>query len=495
MGKIPLYRNYVDGRWQEDANRREKVINPANAKVIAEAVISSPQIVHEAVDAAKRAQPAWKAVPAPERGELLFEIAQKLKEKKEELAQVLTAENGKPIQEARGEVQEAIDMGFYMAGEGRRLFGQTVPAELPNKHAMSVRSPVGVAGLITPWNFPIAIASWKMFPAIVSGNTVVWKPALETPGMADQFVKILDECGLPHGVVNLVNGTGEEAGNAIVEHDEVDIVSFTGSTATGRAIASKAGGMLKKVSLEMGGKNAITVMDSADINLAVDGILWSGFGTSGQRCTAASRIIVHRAVKQELEEALVAKTRELAVGDGADENTDVGPVIGETALTSIHDYVKIGRQEGELLCGGQILNEGKYKKGYYYEPTIITNVHPSARIAQEEIFGPVLAIIPVNSLSEAIQVNNDSAYGLSSSIFTNNTNEVFRAMHEMDTGIVYVNAGTTGAEIHLPFGGTKKTGNGHRDSGTASLDVFTEWKSVYVDYSGTLQRAQIDNNE
>ncbi|MFB4164349.1 aldehyde dehydrogenase family protein [Alteribacillus sp. JSM 102045] len=493
MKEVPAYKNYINGKWRSTQGKWEKVINPANEKVLAEVNLSTPSEVDEAVLAAKRAQSVWKTVPAPEKGELLFEISQKLKERKEELSQLLTSENGKPIQEARGEVQEAIDMGFYMAGEGRRLFGQTVPAELPNKHAMSIRCPVGTAGLITPWNFPIAIASWKMFPAIISGNTVVWKPAIETPGMADAFVRILDECGLPPGVVNLVHGTGETAGNAIVEHSQIDIVSFTGSTETGRLIASKAGSMLKKVSLEMGGKNAITVMDSADIDLAVDGILWSGFGTSGQRCTAASRIIVHRAVKKELEKVLVKRTKELMIGDGAKEDTDVGPVISRKALESIHEYVNIGRQEGELLCGGRIL-EGKHSKGNYYEPTVITNVHPSARIAQEEIFGPVISIIPVENFDEAMKVNNDSAYGLSSSIFTKDANEVFRAMHEMDTGIVYVNAGTTGAEIHLPFGGTKKTGNGHRDSGTASLDVFTEWKSVYVDYSGSLQRAQIDNN-
>ncbi|WP_158734886.1 aldehyde dehydrogenase family protein [Alteribacillus sp. YIM 98480] len=488
------YQNYINGEWKSAQGESEKVINPANEKVLAEVNLSSPSEVDEAVNAAKRAQLFWKTVPAPEKGEMLFEISQKLREQKEELSQILTAENGKPIQEARGEVQEAIDMGFYMAGEGRRLFGQTVPAELPNKHAMSIRSPVGIAGLITPWNFPIAIASWKMFPAIISGNTVVWKPALETPGMANAFVRILDECGLPAGVVNLVHGAGETVGNAIVEHEQIDIVSFTGSTKTGRLIASKAGSMLKKVSLEMGGKNAITVMDSADIDLAVDGILWSSFGTSGQRCTAASRVIVHQDIKTELEKVLVKRSKELTIGDGAKEETDVGPVISRQALENIHEYVKIGRKEGELLCGGRILSEGQQGKGNYYEPTIITNVQPSAKIAQEEIFGPVIAIIPVENFDEAMRVNNDSAYGLSSSIFTKDANEVFRAMHEMDTGIVYVNAGTTGAEIHLPFGGTKKTGNGHRDSGTASLDVFTEWKSVYVDYSGKLQRAQIDNN-
>ncbi len=495
MSSIPVYHNYVDGKWKEAVGaRRRKVLNPANGQVLANVTLSSASEVTEAVAAAKNAYSSWEKVPAPERGELLFEIAQQLKQKKEELSQLLTSENGKPIQEARGEVQEAIDMGFYMAGEGRRLFGQAVPAELPNKQAFSMRCPVGIAGLITPWNFPIAIASWKMFPAIMTGNTVVWKPAVETPGMADAFVRILEECGLPPGVVNLIHGTGEETGVAMVEHPDIDIISFTGSEETGRQVAAKAGARLKKVSLEMGGKNAITVMDSADIDLAVDGILWSGFGTSGQRCTAASRVIVHRRVQDELERKLVERTKQLKIGNGTDEAVEVGPIINKKGLEKIHHYVTIGKEEGKLLCGGQVLRDASYQGGNYYEPTIFTNVQPEARIAQEEIFGPVLSIIPVDSFTEALKVNNNSAFGLSSSIFTMNVNEVFQALNEMDTGIVYVNAGTTGAEIHLPFGGTKTTGNGHRDSGTASLDVFTEWKSVYVDYSGKLQRAQIDNN-
>ncbi|MFB5664137.1 aldehyde dehydrogenase family protein [Alteribacillus sp. HJP-4] len=489
-----IYRNFINGEWKEPAGADQAdVFNPANGKVLGKVVLSGAAEVDEAVLAAKKAQKSWKNVPAPERGELLVKTAQELKEKKEELAQLLTSENGKPIQEARGEVQEAIDMGFYMAGEGRRLFGQTVPAELPGKHAMSLRTPVGVAGLITPWNFPIAIASWKMFPALISGNTVVWKPALETPGMADAFLHILEDCGLPAGVVNLVQGRGDAVGDAVVSHDDTDIISFTGSTGTGRKIASKASGMLKKVSLEMGGKNAIIVMDSADIDLAVDGILWSGFGTSGQRCTAASRIIVHHSIKETLEEKLLARTKNLTVGDGADEASDVGPLIHEQALERVNEYMKVGSSEGKLLCGGSVMRQGKYSKGNYFEPTIFTDVAPDARIAQEEIFGPVLSIIPVDSFEEALRVNNEADYGLSSSIFTSDVNEVFRAVNELDTGIVYVNAGTTGAEIHLPFGGTKKTGNGYRDSGTASLDIFTEWKSVYVDYSGKLQRAQIDN--
>ncbi|MDQ0338058.1 aldehyde dehydrogenase (NAD+) [Caldalkalibacillus uzonensis] len=498
MGKreqIFTYRNYINGEWvvPDNASVADN-INPANGEVLGQVVQSTTKDVHAAVKAAKEAQKNWRLVPAPERGELLYAIGQLLKERKEHLARTLTQEMGKVLTEARGEVQEAIDMAFYMAGEGRRLAGQTVPAEMPNKHAMSVRSPVGVVGIITPWNFPIAIATWKMFPALVAGNTVVWKPATDTPAMAYETVKILEEAGVPKGVVNLVYGSGAAVGDALVEHPDVNVISFTGSTEVGKHIAGKAGSLLKKVSLEMGGKNAIIVMDDADLNLAVDGIIWSAFGTSGQRCTACSRVIVHRHIRDELEERLLERTKQLTLGNGLDETVDVGPVITQFALQRIHEYVKIGILEGaNPLCGGKIANDGELSKGYYYQPTIFTDVNPSMRIAQEEIFGPVLSIIPVESFDEAIQVNNNVAYGLSSAIFTQDVNRVFKAMRDLDSGLVYINAGTIGAEIHLPFGGIKQTGNGHRDSGLASLDVFTEWKSIYVDYSGKLQRAQIDN--
>ncbi|KAA0965071.1 aldehyde dehydrogenase family protein [Sporosarcina sp. ANT_H38] len=489
------YLNYIDGEWSESSSSKfVEILNPANGEVLGEVTQSTKEDVDRAVQAAKRAQKEWRLVPAPERAEFLYKVAFLLKERKEEIAQVLTSEMGKVIDEARGEVQEAIDMAFYMAGEGRRLFGDTVPSELRNKFAMSVRIPVGVAGLITPWNFPIAIASWKSFPALVTGNAVVWKPATETPIVAFEFAKIYEEAGLPKGLLNLVNGSGSVVGDAMVEHPDIDLISFTGSNEVGSAINARAGQLLKRTSLEMGGKNAVIVLADADLNLAVDGILWGAFGTSGQRCTATSRIIVHQDVKEELEQRLVQRIGELSLGDGTDESVKVGPVINRSSLEKIHEYVKIGQQEGaKLLAGGSIVTDNGLERGNFYAPTIFTNVTPEMRIAKEEIFGPVLSIISVKSLEEAIEVNNGVEFGLSSSIFTADVNLAFQAMRDLDTGIVYVNAGTTGAEIHLPFGGTKGTGNGHRDSGVAALDVYTEWKSIYIDYSGKLQRAQIDN--
>ncbi|WP_085523805.1 aldehyde dehydrogenase family protein [Tuberibacillus sp. Marseille-P3662] len=492
----PQYLNYINGTWKP-ARLGSFVVNtnPATGETLGHVTVSSAQEVSEAVGAAKDAQVSWCKVPAPVRGEYLYKIGELLKQRKEHLARTLTSEMGKVIDEARGEVQEAIDMAFFMGGEGRRLVGQTVPSELPNKHAMSLREPVGVAGLITPWNFPIAIASWKTLPAIVSGNTVVWKPASDTPALAYEFVKIFEEAGLPKGVVNLVYGSGGTVGEAMVEHPDIDIISFTGSSDTGSQINARAGELFKRVSLEMGGKNAIIVMNDADLDLAVDGIIWSAYGTTGQRCTACSRLIVHKNVKAAIEERLLERINQLTLGDGLDEAVDIGPVVNSEALQHINAYMNVAKKDGAtLLCGGHITREGPLANGHYFKPTLFTDVTNDMRIAHEEIFGPVLSLIPVNDLDEAIQVNNSVDYGLSSAIYTNDTNKTFKAMHELNSGLVYINAGTIGAEIHLPFGGTKATGNGHRDSGIAALDVFAEWKSVYIDYSQKLQRAQIDNN-
>nr|WP_249310554.1 aldehyde dehydrogenase family protein [Bacillus sp. FJAT-49736] len=488
--------NFIDGEWViSEKEQYAPIKNPANGETLGEVSLSTAEDVDKAVAAAKKAQREWALVPAPQRAEVLYRVGLLLKERKEKLARILTMEMGKVIEEARGEVQEGIDMAFYMAGEGRRLFGNTTPSELKDKFAMSIRVPVGIIGIITPWNFPIAIATWKSFPAIVAGNAVIWKPATETPLMARELINIFVEAGLPKGVINLVCGSGSKVGTAMVEHPDIDVISFTGSNEVGRTIAEKCGKMLKRVSLEMGGKNAIIVMDDADLDLAVDGILWSAFGTSGQRCTACSRVIVHENVKSEIEEKLLDRMRGLKIGNGLDEEVKIGPVINGNALQKIHEYVQIGRGEGALLlAGGYVLNDGEHEDGYYYAPSVFTNVEPNMRIAQEEIFGPVVSIIPVKSFTEAIAVNNSVTFGLSSSIFTRDINKALAAQRDLDTGIVYVNAGTTGAEIHLPFGGTKGTGNGHRDSGVAALDVFTEWKSVYIDFSGKLQRAQIDNN-
>ena len=484
--------NYIDGEWVEGSKYRE-VYNPATGEEIVKVPLSNAQAVNEAVVAAKKAQKEWALVPAPQRAEILYEVGRLLKERKEHLAKLLTLENGKVLEEARGEVQEGIDMAFYMAGEGRRFFGQTTHAELKDKFAMSVRAPIGVVGIITPWNFPIAIATWKSFPAIVAGNAVVWKPATETPIMAYELAKIFEEAGLPKGIINVVFGSGSTVGEAMVHHNDIRVISFTGSNETGSYIAQECGRQLKKVSLELGGKNAVIVMDDADLDLAVEGIIWSAFGTSGQRCTACSRVIVHEAVKEPLEQKLLAEMEKLTIGNGLDENVKVGPIINKDGLEKIKKYIEIGKEEGaKLLAGGHVLKEGELAKGYYFAPTLFTDARSDMRIAKEEIFGPVISLIPVKSFEEAIEVNNSVTYGLSSSIFTKDVNRVFKAQRDLDTGIVYVNAGTTGAEIHLPFGGTKGTGNGHRDSGVQALDVFTEWKAVYVDYSGKLQRAQID---
>jgi acyl-CoA reductase-like NAD-dependent aldehyde dehydrogenase len=490
-----LFRNFIDGHWVESTTGKTyQRQNPATGETVAEYTSSAAADVDKAVEAASRAFKSWRLFPAPKRGEILYRVGQIMLDRKEQFAREMTEEMGKVISEARGDVQEAIDMAFYMAGEGRRLYGQTTPSELPNKWNMSVRKPIGVAGIVTPWNFPMAIPSWKIFPAIVAGNTVVFKPASMTARSAVRFVETLTEAGLPDGVVNLVLGGGGEVGNAIIEHPDVPLISFTGSTETGIGVATAGARLNKRISLEMGGKNAVIVMNDADLDLATNGILWSAFGTSGQRCTAASRVVAHRSVQSELVDRLVSRAESMSLGNGLDESVDVGPVVSESQLKSINSYIGIGTAEGaRLATGGSIITDGPLANGHFHQPTIFDNARADMRVAQEEIFGPVTTVVPVDSLDEAIAAVNGVKYGLSASIFTADVNAAFRAMQDIFTGILYVNAGTTGAEIHLPFGGTKATGNGHREAGTATLDFFTEWQSIYVDYSGRLQRAQIDN--
>jgi acyl-CoA reductase-like NAD-dependent aldehyde dehydrogenase len=489
-----LFRNFIDGKWVESqSGERFERRNPATGELVGTFTKSGPADVDAAVAAANKAFKSWRLYPAPKRGEILYRAAQILLDRKEQLAREMTEEMGKVISEARGDVQEAIDMTFYMAGEGRRMFGQTTPSEMREKFMMSVRKPFGVCGIITPWNFPMAIPSWKMTPALVTGNTVVFKPATFTPRMAIRLVEVLEEAGLPAGVVNIVLGDGKNVGDPIIEHPDVPLISFTGSTETGNDVAVRAARLNKRVTLEMGGKNAVIVMDVADLDLATDGILWSAFGTSGQRCTAASRVVVHRKVQKELVDRLVARAGGMRLGNGLDETVQIGPIVSEGQLNTIHNYVGVGQQEGaKLAVGGNVMRDGELAEGFFHEPTIFDDVKANMRIAQEEIFGPVTAMIPVDSLDEAIDVVNGVQYGLSASIFTQNVNQAFRAMQDIYTGILYINAGTTGAEIHLPFGGTKSTGNGHREAGTAALDFYTEWQSIYVDFSGKLQRAQID---
>jgi aldehyde dehydrogenase (NAD+) len=487
-------RNFIGGEWVDAASGETfDSTSPADGEHIGTFPRSAGDDVDRAVTAAKEAYEAWRLVPAPKRGELLFRFAQLLAEHKAELTDLMTHEMGKVKAEAGGDVQEAIDMSYYMGGEGRRLFGQTTPSELRDKFQMSVRMPIGVVGVITPWNFPIAIPSWKIAPALVAGNTVVFKPATDTPALGQRFVELLHEAGVPQGVVNIVHGGGGAVGDRLVRHPDVRVISLTGSRETGVTVLRNAAETLKHVHLELGGKNAIIVMDDANLELAVDGIVWSAFGTSGQRCTAASRVIVHRSVYPELARRLVARAEALRLGPGWEDDTDVGPVINGSALEKIHSYTQVGQDEGaQLLTGGEIAGDGDLAKGFYYRPTIFGGVDPQMRIAQEEIFGPTLSLISVADEAEAVRVSNGIRYGLSSSIFTRDVNRAFRAMRDLEAGITYVNAGTIGAEVHLPFGGVKETGNGHREAGQAALDVFTEWKSVYVDYSGTLQRAQID---
>ncbi len=488
-------RLFIAGRWVESVSGATfESVNPADTRdVVGRFQAGTKADVAMAVRAAGEAFAGWRATPAPKRGELLYRFGALMAEHKERLARAMTREMGKVLTEARGDVQEGIDIAFLMAGEGRRMFGDTVPSELPDKWAMSIRQPIGIAGIVTPWNFPIAIPCWKMMPALVAGNTVVFKPSSDAPHCATLLVELLEEAGFPAGVVNLVTGSGGEVGEAIIDSSDVPVISFTGSSATGRSIAERAGRRLKRLSLELGGKNAVVVLRDADLDLAVDGILWSAFGTTGQRCTACSRVIADRPIVDELVRLLADRAEGLKLGSGLDETVDVGPLVNAPAVEKVAGYVEVGRGEGELVTGGERATTGNLAHGHFFAPTIFAGVAPMSRIAQEEIFGPVLSVIPVDGYGAAVEAANSVRYGLSASIFTLDVNTAFRAMRDFETGIVYVNAGTTGAETHLPFGGWKDTGNGHREAGHVALDTFTEWKSVYIDYSGRLQRAQIDN--
>ena len=491
----PTFRHFIAGEWCDGtAGTTFESRNPADTRdIVGRFQQGTAADAAMAIKAAETAFPMWRRTPAPKRGEILYAFGQLMAEHKERLARAMTREMGKVLAEARGDVQEGIDIAFLMAGEGRRMFGDTVPSELPDKWAMSIRQPIGVAGIVTPWNFPMAIPCWKMMPALVTGNTVVFKPSSDTPHCATLLVELMAEAGFPPGVVNLVTGSGGEVGNAIIDSPDVPVVSFTGSSTTGKQIAERAGRRLKRLSLELGGKNAVVVLADADLDLATDGILWSAFGTTGQRCTACSRVIADHSVVDDLLERLETRARTLRLGSGLDERVDVGPLINAGAVEKVAGYVDIGRGEAELVLGGEAASGDELEHGHFFQPTVFSGVRSMDRIAQEEIFGPVLSVIPVEGYSEAMLALNQTRYGLSSSIYTRDVNVAFRAMRDFETGIVYVNAGTTGAETHLPFGGWKETGNGHREAGRVALDTYTEWKSIYVDFSGRLQRAQIDN--
>jgi alpha-ketoglutaric semialdehyde dehydrogenase len=487
--------NLIAGEWKPARSGQSfEDRNPAHwDELIGLFPRSGAEDVDAAVSAARAAFRAWRATPPPARGEILLRTALLLEERKEELARTMTREMGKVLEEARGDVQEAIDMAHFASGLGRRPNGETIPSELPDKMCFTWREPVGVVGLVTPWNFPVAVPSWKLFPALMAGNTIVFKPAEDTPLCANRLVEALLDAGLPAGVVNIVHGMGPEAGAPLVAHPDVNCISFTGSTEVGRLIATECGRSLKRLGLELGGKNAIVVMDDADLELAVDGAVWAAFGTSGQRCTAASRTIVHRARAADFVDALKARAETLKVGDGLVEGVQVGPIINRGQLQRVHSYTDVALQErATVVTGGRVLDEGPLAGGWFYAPTIFAGVEPDMRVAKEEIFGPSVSVLVADSFEEAVARANATAYGLSLSIYTNDVRRACTAMRELESGIVYINAPTIGAEIQLPFGGVKNTGNGHREAGTTAVDEFTEWKSVYVDYSGRLQRAQID---
>jgi len=493
----PIYQNLIGGQWLPAASGKTILnLNPADhSDVIGAFPSSNAEDVALAVAAAKKAFATWRLVPAPKRAEILVRAGNILIQNKEKYARDMTREMGKVLAETRGDVQEAIDEAFYVAGEGRRLFGITTPSELQNKFAMSVRMPVGVVGLITPWNFPMAIPSWKLFPALVAGNTCVIKPAEDTPLSTYNLVHALTEAGLPAGVINIVSGLGPTAGAALVEHSDVRAISFTGSSAVGSLIAQRAAATFKQVSLEMGGKNAQIVLDDANLDLALDGALWGAFGTTGQRCTATSRILLQKGIAAEFTARFVARAKKLKIGNGLDESIEVGPQVNADQIETSTRYVEIALKEGaELLCGGHALTEGPYADGAFFEPTILAGVMSSMRIAHEEVFGPVVALMKFSTFDEAVEIANSIDYGLSTSLYTRDVNRAFTAMRDLEAGITYINAPTIGAEVHLPFGGVKHTGNGHRE-GLGALDFFTTWKAVYVDYSDKLQRAQIDNAE
>jgi alpha-ketoglutaric semialdehyde dehydrogenase len=489
------FQNFINGEWRAARDGRTfENRNPAQmSDLIGTFPRSGPADVDDAVAAARRGFDEWKRTPAPLRGDVLRRVGDLLSARKEEIARAMTREMGKVLNETRGDVQEGIDTAYYAAVEGRRLFGHTVPSELRDKWAMSYRRPTGVCGLITPFNFPLAIPTWKLFPALVCGNSAILKPAEDVPHTSTILVEVLLEAGLPPAVIQLVHGFGEEVGAAMVEHPGIPVISFTGSTAVGSMIGETCGRMHKRLSLEMGGKNAQIVMPDASMDLAMDGVLWGAFGTTGQRCTATSRLLLHDDIHDEFLQTLTGRARALRLGNGLDEDNDVGPLINQAALDKVAGYVDVARGEGdEILCGGERATGGDLDDGFFFQPTILRNVRPGSRLACEEVFGPILSVIRFSDLDEAIRINNEVQYGLSSSIYTADVRASFRALNELDNGITYVNAPTIGAEAHLPFGGVKQTGNGHREGGWEVYEFYSETKVCYVDYSGRLQRAQID---
>jgi alpha-ketoglutaric semialdehyde dehydrogenase len=489
--------NYIDGQWVE--SRSEHSIerrNPADLRdLIGRAPLSRREEVHEAVEAASRALPAWRDTPAPARGKILLRAARLLEEQKDEVARLLTREEGKTLAESAGEVQRSVNILEYTAGEGRRLTGETLPSELPRNFAYTIRQPLGVVGLITPWNFPVAVPVWKIAPALVAGNAVVWKPSELTPFISRRVVELLVGAGIPAGVLNMVNGAGPGAGDELVRHPTVRGISFTGSSEVGSVIYARAAVQMKKVQCEMGGKNPVVVLEDADLELAADSTVAGAFGSTGQRCTATSRVVVVDSVADRFVELLLKRTEKLKVGNGAEPGIDVGPSVDESQFDKVQDYLEIGQHEAaSLVCGGKPLKGtpgGDYDHGYFIAPTIFDHVPAGARIAQEEIFGPVLSVIRAKDFYEAVGMANDIPFGLTASIFTSDASRAFQAAELLECGMVHINSPTVGGEAHVPFGGIKATGVGERETGSTAVDFYSELKVVYVDYTGRRREGKL----
>jgi aldehyde dehydrogenase (NAD+) len=484
---MTVYRNYINGEWIESvSNKTTENINPANTDdIIGTVKLSTREEARAAVEAAANAFHSWRTTPAPTRGKIVARFAQILEREKESTAQLLTREEGKTVAESRGELQRSINVADFCAGEARRLNGETIQSELPLNFAYTIKQPLGVVACITPWNFPVAIPVWKIAPALVAGNTVVFKPATITPATATRIVELFEEAGMPKGVLNLIIGSGSEAGDEIINHAAVKAISFTGSNGVGIRLYEQASRRGAKVQCEMGGKNPVVVLEDADMDLAVESTAQGAFGSTGQRCTATSRAVVVNEIADEFVKRIVEKAKSLRIGDGMNPNTDVGPSVDESQFKTVLDYINIGKEDGAtLMCGGAKAEGEGLDKGYFVQPTVFDNVMPDKRIAREEIFGPVLSVQRVKNFDEAMRVANDCEYGLSSSIFSNDASRIFRFVDEIETGMTHINSPTTGGEAHIPFGGIKATGIGEREQGSTALDFYTELKVVYVDYTG-----------
>ena len=480
------YQNYIDGNWVDSSSKREyPIINPAHKdQIIGNFQLSDIEDTNNAVESAAKASSLWANTPAPGRGQILYKSLEIFSRRFEELARTITEEEGKPINDSRGEIRRAMNIIEYSAGEGRRLFGHTTPSETPNTMAYTTRRPLGVVALITPWNFPMAIPAWKLAPALICGNTIVLKPASGTPLSAVKLVEIFEEAGLPPGVLNLITGSGAAIGNHLVEHPKVHAVSFTGSTEIGTDIYARGARLLKKVQCEMGGKNAVIVLADADMDKALASIVQGAFGSTGQRCTATSRAIVEASVYEQVVDQLALKTSQLKIGDGLDESVDVSPLSSAYQQEKVLEYIGIGTEEGaNLVCGGNALSGDLYNNGFYVEPTIFNDVTTGMRIAQEEIFGPVLTAMEAQDIEEAISVSNQVQFGLSSSIYTRDIPKAFQYINTVETGMVHVNAPTLGGEVHLPFGGLKSSGVGQREQGLEGINFFSEVLTAYIDYA------------